>query len=319
MPYAASLARFFSLTTLLLALTSTSRAQTPIADIDHENAGTADSDDAAAAAAAESAASPTEVRRTRHEEEGVAYRSIGLSYRHAFAAARVLELALEDAPRGLRVPQVALEYARMRDGFEVIASLTYADYGFDGAFLQKDETRFEYEWIDSNLRSVGVGASVSWTSRFSDVFAIQGGLDFGLGALFGRVRRTEAYPSQGDNPDARGGFAPCAGPNAPGQTGSDAPIGDFDPNRFGDTGGAAQYCGAPLNGQLSDPDIDNGEQYGVRYRTWLDGGSLPFISWRLAPRLSFRFKPAPQMVLRIDSGFDFGSGIFVGAGAHYVF
>lgn len=318
MPSVLRLVRPVATATALLVASHAS-AQAPIADIDHESASQAEAEDRAAAEADAAAHPDPAPTHTRHEEEGVAYRSFGLSYRHAFAAERILELALEDAPRGVRVPQIALEYARIQDGLEVIASITYADYGFSGAFLQKDEHRYEYEWIDSNLRSVGLGASVSWTSRFSDVFAIQGGLDFGLGALFGTVRRTEAYPSNGDNPDARGGFAPCAGPTAPGQPGSDTPVGDFDPNRFSDTVAATAYCGVPLNGQLTDPDIDNGEQYGVRYRTWLDGGSLPFLSWRLAPRLTLRFKPAPRFVLRIDSGLDLGSGVFVGAGAHYMF
>lgn len=258
--------------------------------------------------------------RSRHEEAGVTYHSVGFAYRHSFVPAAIIELGVRDAPSGIRIPQVAFEFARRRDGFQVTGSVYYQDFSFHGAFRNNNDSQFEYEWLDSSLKSVGLGAAVSWSSHFSDVFAIEGGLDFGLGALFGRVNRTEAYPSLGHNPRGGGGFGPCSTPAAPGTPGSDGMSGtDFDAAHFGgSTGTLQQYCGAPASG-YTDPDVKNGEQYGVRYHTWLNGGSLPFLSWRLAPRLSFRFKPSAAMVLRIDTGFDLGSGIFVGAAAHYAF
>lgn len=258
---------------------------------------------------------------SRHEQEGVTYRSIGFGYRHSFVPPAIIEIAVANAPRGIRIPQFALEYARRRDGFQVTAALTYEDFGFHGAFRSNGDTQFEYEWLDSNLKSVGIGVGTTWSTSFSDVFAIEGGVDFGLGALFGHVTRTEAYPSQGQNPNSGGGWGRCTGPTVGGTPGSDGMGGaDFDSTHYGpSTGTLAQYCGAPLNGGTTDPDVRNGEQYGVHYHNWLHGGSMPFISWRLAPRLSFRFKPAAHFILRIDSGFDLGSGIFVGAAAHYGF
>mgnify|MGYP002149919590 CR=1 FL=1 len=41
---------------------------------------------------------------------------------------------------------------------------------------------------------------------------------------------------------------------------------------------------------------------------------MPPFSWRLAPRLSLRIKPIRQIIIRLDAGLDFGSGIFLGAG-----
>ena len=282
---------------------------------------------ATATPAEEPAVTPDEATESapsnsRHEQEGVTYRSIGIGYRHSFVPPGIIEVAVANAPRGIRIPQLALEYARRLDGFQLTASLTYQDFGFHGAFRSNGDTQFEYEWLDSNLKSVGVGVGATWSSHFSDVFAIEGGMDFGLGALFGHVTRTEAYPSLGNNPNSGGGFGRCSAPTTPGGFGSDGMGGaDFDSNHYGSTTGTLQgYCGQPASG-YTDPDVRNGEQYGVHYHNWLHGGSMPFISWRLAPRLSFRFKPAAHFILRIDSGFDFGSGIFVGStglstGAH---
>lgn len=262
-------------------------------------------------------------RTSPHEEPGVSYWSIGGSYRRSFMPNRILELFVDEAPRGLQIPHFSLDIGRRRDGVDLILGIRYSDYSFVGPFLSRNNTPDKMEIIHSNMRTVAADVSVLWSANFSDVFALQYGFDFGLGAFFGDVHRTEAYPSTGGS-HTHNGWAACVGPTAAGAPGS-AQAGDpFDSGAYApplDTVGA--FCGVPNDtnpaGGYTDRDVKNGQQYNVRARSMLDGGHVPFFSWRLAPRLSLRIKPIRQIIMRLDAGFDFGSGVFLGAGLQYGF
>ncbi len=262
-------------------------------------------------------------RHSPHEQEDQSYWSMGGSYRHSFAPAGVIELFVEQAPRGIDVPQFSFEVDRRRNGVDLIFGLRYADFSFVGPFRSNGDGIEETEIIESSLRTISADVSMLWSSNFGDVVALQYGFDFGLGLLFGDLFRTEAYPSQG-GPNSHAGWAPCVGPAAPGMGGSAQPSDPFDPSRYSapnDTLGA--YCGPPNDtnpaGGYTDVDGQSGEHYQIRARSMLDGGKVPFFSWRLAPRISLRIKPIRQLIMRLDAGFDLGSGVFLGAGLHYGF
>lgn len=262
-------------------------------------------------------------RTSPHENPDTSYWSFGFSYRHAWVPARVVELFVGQAPRGIDIPSYQFEIDRRRNGTDVIMTLSYSDFSFVGPFRGRGDGLDETEMIHSSLRSVAASASMLWSSNFSDVFALQYGFDAGLGVMFGDVIRTEAYPSDG-GPHTHDGYAPCVGPTAPGVGGSAQSADAFDSGRYAapfDTVGS--FCGAPNDtnpaGGYTDADGHKGEHYGVRAHNLLHGGSVPFFSWRLAPRLSLRIKPIRQIVMRFDVGFDLGSGVFLGAGLHYGF
>lgn len=262
-------------------------------------------------------------RTSPHEVRDHSYWSFGFAYRHSFLPRGLVELFVGQAPSGIDIPNYQFEIGRRRNGVDVIMALSYADYSFVGPFRGRNDTLAQTEILDSNLRTFAASATMLWSSNFSDVVALQYGFDAGLGMMFGDLVRTEAYPSQG-GAHTHDGFAPCVGPTAPGTPGTAQTTDSFDPSRYAaplDDVGA--FCGAPNDtnpaGGYTETDGHKGEHYGIRARSMLQGGSVLFFSWRLAPRLSLRIKPIRQIVMRFDVGFDFGSGIFLGAGAHYGF
>lgn len=262
-------------------------------------------------------------RRSPHERPGVSYWSFGGSYRHSFMPRRIIELFVAEAPRGVQIPQFSLEVDRRRDGVDLILGLHYADYSFEGPFRSRNNSPDTTEILTSSMRTISADVSVLWSANFGDVVALQYGLDFGLGAFFGDVFRTEAYPSTG-GPHTQSGWAACVGPTSAGtpgtaQAGDPFAVGAYAPP----LNDVSAFCGAPNDtnpaGGYTDGDVKGGQQYHVRARSMLDGGHVPFFSWRLAPRLSLRIKPIRQIIMRLDAGFDFGSGVFLGAGLQYGF
>jgi len=260
--------------------------------------------------------------RSPHELPDHSYWSFGFGYRHSFAPRGVIELFSALGPSGVQVPQYQFEIDRRRNGVDLITAIYYADYSFTGPFRGNGDSVDETEIIRSNLRTFGASVSMLWSSNFSDVVALQYGFDFGLGVLFGSVKRTEAYPSNG-GPHTHDGWAPCVGPTSAGAAGTAQSTDAFDDLRYPTMNTASSFCGVPSDasaaGGYTDPDQRNGEQYGVTARGLFHGGKVPPFSVRAAPRLSLRIKPIRQLVLRFDAGFDFGSGVFLGAAAHYGF
>lgn len=260
-------------------------------------------------------------RTSPHEVADHAYWSFGFGYRHSFAPRGLIELFSKRAPSGIQIPQFQFELDRRLNGVDLIFALSYGDYSFYGPFQGNGDPVSETEIIDSSLRSVGASVSMLWSSDFNDVVALQYGFDLGLGVLFGDLVRTEAYPSTG-GPHTHDGWSPCVGPTSAGSPGSAQATDPFDAARF-PSSGLDSFCGTPSDtspaGGFTDPDSNNGEQYGVRARGLFNGGKVPPFSWRAAPRLSLRIKPIRQLIIRIDTGFDFGSGIFAGGSLYYGF
>lgn len=259
-------------------------------------------------------------RRDPHEEPARSYWFFGVSFQESFAPQGMLELFVDRAPTGVRIPRVQLELTRRKDNVDIITSLYWADYGLYGPFLAKGAAPDKVEMVDSNLQAFGAAVTALWSTPFNDVFALEYGFSAGLGGMVGHVVRTEAYPSQG-GPHTVDGYAACVAPTGPGQPGSAQPSDPFDPTVGGGT--IDTYCGVPNDtnpvGGYTDGDTNSGQQYGVTARNIFHGGSVPAFSARLAPQLSLRIKPIHQLVFRIDTGFDFFSGVFVGAGASYGF
>ncbi|MBC7170855.1 MAG: hypothetical protein H5U40_00420 [Polyangiaceae bacterium] len=238
-----------------------------------------------------------------HEEPGRGYNFLGAFYRHHFLPRFIPELFLDAAPSE-NFPQFGVEFTHRKNGFDVIASIYYADFSGSGPVLAKGDPLTDVEWFDSELYAVMGGVTFLWGTQFSDWFAIQYGLGVGVGALLGDLRRTEAYPTTN-------GYARCVTPTAPGLPGSAQADVPFD-----GSGSVSDYCGAPNSTTTTtDADSETGEHYGVRAERWLDGGSVPNLWFRFAPQISLRIKPMHHLLFRIDGGFDVFSGFFVGGAA----
>src|SRR5690606_1989786 len=75
------------------------------------------------------------------------------------------------------------------------------------------------EMIDSSLSQAAIGVNFMWNAEISSKFKFLYGLDFGVGYVLGKLRRTEAYRTMDSSaPGYKAGWAPCAGPSNPGVT-----------------------------------------------------------------------------------------------------
>ncbi len=233
------------------------------------------------------------VERTRpstdpYEQPDKRYFFVGAFYRHAFVPEAILNLFADESTRA-RNPQVGAEFTIRKNGFDIITSLYYAQFKANGPFLGKNDTDTEVEIIDSNLQAIFAGVDLLWGTSFHDIVALQYGVGFGAGVMFGDVVRTEAYPNTG--PGSNNGFSACNGPQDPDGT----------------------FCDATSVG-----DGEDGGHFGVVSRRWTDGGSVPNFWFRAAlPHLALRIKPIRQLLIRLDGGFDLFSGLFVGGALAY--
>ncbi|MCA9575083.1 MAG: hypothetical protein R3B40_04955 [Polyangiales bacterium] len=246
-----------------------------------------------------------------YEDPNKRYFFLGGFYHHHFIPSGMVEIFVQHSP-SISNPQAGLELTIRRDSFEIIASAWYADFTTEGPFLANGDPPDDVEIIDSNLRSVMVGATFMWSTMFNDYIGLEYGLGLGVGYVFGDLVRTEAYPSE-----QHGGFQPCTTPIIGGGPGGAQPGDDIDASRSNGLG-IEQYCqgasGEPGMEPISNEDGERGAHYGVVARKWFDGGSVPNLWFRLAPQISLRIKPIHQLVIRADVGFDIFSGIYVGGG-----
>ncbi|MDH5491102.1 MAG: hypothetical protein OEY14_04055 [Myxococcales bacterium] len=228
-----------------------------------------------------------------YEDPRSEYLFLGAFYRHSFVPHFMLGIFLDDTTAANN-SQLGLELTFRSDGFDIVTSLYYAGFSAYGPFRATGDPATDVEMIDSSLWALMGGATFLWSTAFNDVVAFEYGLGIGLGAIFGELRRTEAFPSTNEGaPGYAYGFEPCSGVGVPNPA----------------------YCDGP-----SAADGEYGGHYDVRARSWLDGGSVPVIWVRMAlPHLALRIKPVKQFMMRIDGGFDIFSGFFVGLSLNYGF
>ena len=222
------------------------------------------------------------------EDPHEGYYFVGLMYRH-IVVPKFIQNLFVDGGTTVSNPGFGAQFEYRKDNFSIIGNVWWQDFGFVGPYRAPADVEGDTEMINSTWSSVFLSASFLWSTPLSDIFAIEYGIDVGLGAVFGDGVRTEAFSNDGgDN------YAACSGPG--------------DPR---DTSGVG-YCGSP-----SVADGENGEHYGVVARKWSDGsGSVPnIVPWLGIPHIALRIKPIHQVQIRIDAGF-FG-GFWFGAGLSY--
>jgi hypothetical protein len=209
------------------------------------------------------------------EDPHEGYYFIGLMYRE-IVVPKFMQGLFVDGGTTVANPGFGAQFEYRKDAFSIIGSLWWQDFAFNGPFREAGDAVTNTEMIDSSWSMVAGSASFLWSTAFNDMFAIEYGVDVGLGVVLGNGVRTEAYSTDGDRT-----FHPCTRALDP------------DP----------AYCGAPTSG-TTDLDGQNGEHYGVTARKWSDGGSVPnVIPWLGLPHIGLRIKPIHQLQIRIDGGF----------------
>ncbi len=224
-----------------------------------------------------------------HEDPEKGYIFAGIFYRQVFVPKFLLNLFL-DQSTGTSTPGVGAEVTYRKAGFDITGSLWWQNYTVTGPFRGAGHPDTDTAILDSHISMMYAAASFMWSTPFNDMFALEYGLDIGIGLVLGDAYRTEAYPSsQAGSID---GYAACAGPGVPNPA----------------------YCD-PSN----VPDNQSGGHYHAKSMKWSDGGSWPNVwLWAAIPHIALRFEPIHQFMMRVEGGFSTG-GFFFGAAANYGF
>ncbi|HEX5660535.1 MAG TPA: hypothetical protein VFX59_25245 [Polyangiales bacterium] len=192
----------------------------------------------------------------------------------------------------------AAELSFRRKGFQVTGSLGFMRLKARGPFQLKSDPLEDTEWLQADFKLLNLTTAITWSTTFADWFSIEYGLEAGIGFLFGDLIRSEAYKR------TNGTWGKC--PTWASQTTNEDDLTKFNPNFPGTpTREQRQYCQIPdgPSGQIppdsNTSDMD-GEQYDQKAKKGLFNKGVPHAIPILGPRLSLRFKPIHQVVIRVD-------------------
>jgi hypothetical protein len=220
-----------------------------------------------------------------HEDPKSSYFFVGAAWRYVLLPSFALEWFLDSAPSLATTGSFFGEFGWRKGGFQVLAQAGWMKWHFQGPFQLAGDPPADTEWLNSKLNMMQATATVTWSTSFADWFALEYGIEAGFAVVFGDIIRNEAYHKSG------GKWAACpgwyGGPNFP--AGS-APGSD-----------AAVYCDKPINGAtISNAADEDGAHYGVKAKHGIGNKGIPHAVPVIGPRLSLRFKPIRQLVLRVD-------------------
>ena len=216
------------------------------------------------------------------EEADTTYRFVGARMRYIVVPAFYHLLISGGTTMG--VPAIGPEFTIRKNGFDYVLSAMYASYAVDPTpFKSKADGNEAWEIVDSNLKALYLMSDFLWSIEFNPKYSIVYGGGVGLGAVFGNIRRVQAYPGSG-GPDDPSTYQPCISPGNPDAT----------------------FCGTNNNhyGNYTEP-------------SWVNGGSKPIVFPWLSVETGFRFKPFHQFMMRIDVGWNLFNGPFFGLAANY--
>ena len=187
-----------------------------------------------------------------------------------------------------------LELAFRKNGFQVTPTVGFAKLNLKGPFQLKGDPVEDTEWLEANFKFLNLTVALTWSTSFTDWFALEYGLEAGIGLLFGDLTRSEAYR------DRNGKWAACKAWASQSSSGI-----LFNPDFPNPTREQRTFCDPPLGPSDepppdTNPSDEDGAQYGVKAKRGLFHGGVPNVIPILGPRLSLRFKPVHQIVLRID-------------------
>ncbi len=218
-----------------------------------------------------------------YEDPKSSYLFVGAAWRYVFLPQKVLELFLDAAP-GLGTPGSFFgEFGWRKDGFQVTAQVGWMNWHFKGPFQLNGDPVVDTEWLNAKFNFLQATATVTWSTAFADWFSLEYGIEAGFAILFGDMIRSEAYHRNGK-------WAPCP-------TFAASPLWPQGLDR----GDAATYCDPPIGGApVSNANDEDGAHYNVKAAKGIANKGIPHALPVIGPRISLRFKPIHQVVLRVD-------------------
>jgi len=219
------------------------------------------------------------------ELENEDYRFLGLRARVIYVPEFMFGLFGADGGKAVVAPSIGPEYVTRRNGFEVATWLTFTSYGMDDApFKASSDPDEAYEIVKSEIKTITVGADFLWTHPLNEKgLSLTYGGGAGIGVVFGKLYRNQAYPPSGPgDPET---YVKCPGPN-------------------------------PAYGGYCATDNDHYGDY--TEPNWLDGGAKPLLfPWIALPQVGLRWKPSRQFAMRLDTGLSLPGPFFFGLSGQY--
>jgi len=221
------------------------------------------------------------------EEPGKSYYFVGMRLRGLIIPTFMIK-AFGDGGKTVPAPNFGPELIIRRDNFEYNMSITYTSYVMTHTpFKAPDDPVQAMELVDAHLKVLYFAADFNWSHPFTPSVALQYGFGAGLGAVWGPLYRTQAFPVGAD-----WNYCPALAAN-------DA----ADPFKG--------YC-------VVDTTLGKDPQHTFGYEepSWTGGGSKPILFPWLSVQMGLRFKPTRHFQARLDAGIGFGQ-VFFGLGADY--
>ena len=254
-----------------------------------------------------------------HEAADASYFFLGGSYRFAALPPFLLRAYGVRAERAVRTGKAAVvELGYRRRGFQVLANAGFLRVDLDGAFRLRGDPSEDTEWLEARFKSLLLTAAFTWSTSFTDWLQLEYGVEAGAAVLFGDLTRSEAV-RRADGKWERCSAWASVSPDPADMLG-------HNPLSPSPTPEQVRYCERPRGADPTAPPPDTdqadeeGAHYGVKAKRGLRNGGVPRVIPVLGPRLSLRFKPARQLVLRVDVPLPvFPFGFMGGVSAQYGF
>jgi hypothetical protein len=232
-----------------------------------------------------------------YEDPSKRYYFLGAGWRFASLPSGLLKAYTVETEASPFTPaSFFAEAAMRRKGFQIGVNLGYVNWGFQDAFRLKSDAIEDMEWLNIKFNFIVTSATITWSTSFKEWFALEYGLEAGFAFLIGRMIRNEATPN------GKGKWRKC-------ETWADQ-LGFTNENRSfpnpRPTGEQVRYCDAPLSEDdetqppATNPPDEIGAHYGVKAKRGAFNEGVPYVLPVLGPRVSLRFKPIAQLVLRVD-------------------
>jgi hypothetical protein len=238
---------------------------------------------------------PTETYRSAldpHEDPDKSYFFAGAAWRYIRMPSFALEWFLDAAPSIGSAGSFLGEFGYRKNGFQVTGQVGWMKWDFQGPFQMAGDPEIDTEWLNAKFDFLMFTAAVTWSTSFADWFALEYGLEGGFAFVFGDMIRNEAYKQNGEWHKCDT-WAPQFGFNNP-----------LWPAGVTPTPEEQRYCDVPLpEGGMIPPTNDagsDGAHYNVKANKGIANGGIPHAVPVLGPRLSLRFKPIHQLVIRVD-------------------
>jgi hypothetical protein len=225
-----------------------------------------------------------------NEDPTKRYYFIGMRYTGTIIPQFMLNIFVNGG-KTLYSNSIGLQADIRKDGFSIIPSLTYTEYGTGNiVFEQKgnDPTQASnWSVVNSSLKGIYGSVDLLWSVKINPHFAFEYGAAFGLGFIFGDLQNNWVYPQQGTQV---------------------SPTNYVECQKVGDNAA----CQTASHSNATVPKVG-----GYTEASWLNGGSKPNVFPLINfPQIGLRYKPIKQLETRFAFGFSL-TGFFFGLSGNY--